>query len=125
MADLQLSILHLDLRIKDHITMQKFEEDISPFFELQKYPVSYQKNLIEIGKKYRHLELATLKELVWRVPKKWRVDDETNMYILDQLAQSLDHTYYNSSASRVTNAIADRIAQWKIKKNKKSQKNNA
>lgn len=112
-------LIHLDLRIKDHVSVDAFTKDLLPILDHQYDIVTYKADLINLSSKYNHIDLSTIRDIL---PKEWIITENIHEQVLDKVITSFEKTYGNiTESSPILDKIASAAAAIKIKRNSRSK----
>lgn len=114
-------LIHLDLRIKDNVSIDAFAKDLVPILDHQNNILEYKADLINLSSKYKNIDLAVILDML---PKEWVIDNVLHEQVLDNVIQSFEKTYGTIvESSPLLEKIASTAATIKTRRNARSVKN--
>lgn len=110
MDNFKEAIIHLDLRIKDHIDIEKFTTEIISLVEYTNNIWEYTTYLYGLSIKYPHIDIVSIEGML---PQVGPVGNELHLQIINTIAKSFEKEYYSTADRGRVDAMIEKASQLK------------
>ncbi|MCX6824851.1 MAG: hypothetical protein NTY80_01385 [candidate division SR1 bacterium] len=110
MDNFKEAIIHLDLRIKDHIDIEKFTTEIISLVEYTNNIGEYTTYLYGLSIKYPHIDIVSIEGML---PQVGPVGNELHLQIINTIAKSFEKEYYSTADRGRVDAMIEKASQLK------------